>query len=119
ITIADYRRYVKPNGTAADVRATKLDDAKTIYKARYWEAMRCDDLRTGLDYAAAPSRTKHCQVFSRLRSAPSPRPQLPRLSRIERIRSAYGRLWSRSSHSPPRQPRRSLAVLWAWLRARC
>ncbi len=30
ITILDYRRYVKPNATAADVRAMKLDEAKAI-----------------------------------------------------------------------------------------
>jgi lysozyme family protein len=33
ITIADYRRYLKPSATAADVRAMRLDEAKTIYKA--------------------------------------------------------------------------------------
>ncbi|MGC1467549.1 MAG: glycosyl hydrolase 108 family protein, partial [Pseudolabrys sp.] len=36
ITIADYRKYVKPGATAADVRAMKVDDAKAIYRARYW-----------------------------------------------------------------------------------
>ena len=28
ITIADYRRYVKPDATAADVRAMSVDEAK-------------------------------------------------------------------------------------------
>lgn len=51
ITIYDYRRYVKPGATATDVRAMRLDEAKAIYRARYWEAMRCDDLPAGLDYA--------------------------------------------------------------------
>ena len=51
ITIADYRRYVKPGATAADVRAMPIDDAKTIYRARYWNAMRCDELPAGVDYA--------------------------------------------------------------------
>lgn len=51
ITISDYRRYVKPNATAADVRAMRLDDAKTIYRTKYWAAMRCDDLPAGVDYA--------------------------------------------------------------------
>jgi len=51
ITIADYRRYVKPNATAADVRAMKLDDAKAIYRAKYWAAQRCDDLPPGIDYS--------------------------------------------------------------------
>jgi lysozyme family protein len=50
ITIADYRRYVKPNATPADVRAMTIDEAKAIYRARYWDAMRCDELPIGIDY---------------------------------------------------------------------
>jgi lysozyme family protein len=51
ITIHDYRRYIKTNGTAADVRAMTLADAAKIYRARYWDALRCDELPAGLDYA--------------------------------------------------------------------
>jgi lysozyme family protein len=51
ITIADYRQYVKPGATAADVRAMRADEAKAIYRAHYWNAMRCDELPAGLDYA--------------------------------------------------------------------
>ncbi|MFZ5690684.1 MAG: glycoside hydrolase family 108 protein [Pseudomonadota bacterium] len=51
ITIHDYRRYIKANGTAADVRAMKRDDAAKIYRERYWHALRCDELPAGLDYA--------------------------------------------------------------------
>jgi lysozyme family protein len=51
ITIADYRRYVMPDATAADVRAMRLDDAKAIYRGKYWAAVRGDDLPAGLDYA--------------------------------------------------------------------
>jgi lysozyme family protein len=51
ITIHDYRRYVKPGATAADVRAMKLGEAKRIYREKYWNAMRCDELPAGLDYA--------------------------------------------------------------------
>jgi lysozyme family protein len=51
ITIHDYRRYIKANGTAADVRAMTLADAAKIYRARYWDALRCDELPAGLDYA--------------------------------------------------------------------
>jgi len=50
ITIADYRRYVKPDATAADVRAMKVEEAKAIYREKYWRAMRCDDLPAGVDY---------------------------------------------------------------------
>ena len=52
ITIVDYRKYVKPGATAADVRAMRLDEAKTIYRSKYWNALRCDELPAGLDYAA-------------------------------------------------------------------
>lgn len=51
ITIHDYRKYVKPSGTAADVRAMRLDDAKAIYRAKYWDALRCDALPAGVDYS--------------------------------------------------------------------
>lgn len=51
ITIVDYRKYVKPDAVAADVRAMKLDDAKAIYRAKYWDAQRCNDLPIGVDYA--------------------------------------------------------------------
>jgi lysozyme family protein len=51
ITIHDYRRYVKPGATAADVRSMRLDEAKRIYRETYWNALRCDDLPAGLDYA--------------------------------------------------------------------
>ena len=51
ITIADYRKYVKPDAGAADVRAMTIDEAKAIYRARYWAAQRCDELPAGVDYA--------------------------------------------------------------------
>ena len=51
ITIADYRRYVKPNATTADVKAMKVEEAKAIYRAQYWDTQRCDELPAGVDYA--------------------------------------------------------------------
>ena len=42
ITLADYRKYVKPDAGAADVRAMKARDAKAIYRAKYWDALHCD-----------------------------------------------------------------------------
>jgi lysozyme family protein len=50
ITIADYRKYVKPDASAADVRAMKVDEARAIYRTKYWGAMRCDALAPGVDY---------------------------------------------------------------------
>jgi lysozyme family protein len=51
ITIFDYRKYLKPGATAADVKAMTLIEAKRIYRAKYWDAQRCDDLPAGVDYA--------------------------------------------------------------------
>jgi len=51
ITIADYRRYLKPRASAADVRAMRLDEAKLIYRSKYWDALHCDALPAGVDYA--------------------------------------------------------------------
>ena len=56
ITIHDYRRYLKPGAAAADVRAMKIDEAKAIYRSKYWDAVRCDDLPAGLDYAVVRLR---------------------------------------------------------------
>jgi lysozyme family protein len=52
ITLADVRRYVKPDATARDVRDLSLSQAKAIYCTRYWDALRCDELPRGIDYAA-------------------------------------------------------------------
>lgn len=51
ITLADYRRYVKADATAADIKAMKVEHAKAIYRTKYWNALRCDALPAGLDYA--------------------------------------------------------------------
>lgn len=51
ITIYDYRKYVNPNASAADVKAMRIDEAKSIYKAKYWDAQRCSELESGVDYA--------------------------------------------------------------------
>jgi lysozyme family protein len=51
ITIHVYRQFVNPNATAADVKAMKVSEAKSIYRAKYWDAQRCDELPAGVDYA--------------------------------------------------------------------
>jgi lysozyme family protein len=51
ITLRDYRKYLKPGATAADVRRMKLADAQAIYRSKYWDALRCDQLPAGVDYA--------------------------------------------------------------------
>ncbi len=52
ITLANYRRHVKADATAADMRAMPKERAVAIYRAHYWDALRCDDLKSGIDYAA-------------------------------------------------------------------
>lgn len=51
ITLAVYRQFVKPDATAADVRAMPRAQARAIYRRRYWHALGCDALPAGLDYA--------------------------------------------------------------------
>ena len=51
VTIFDYQKYVKRDATAADVRTMTVEDAKRIYRTRYWDAQRCDELPAGVDYA--------------------------------------------------------------------
>lgn len=51
ITIFDVRMYVKKGATAADVKALTLDQAETIYKSKYWDAVKGDALPAGVDYA--------------------------------------------------------------------
>ena len=51
ITIHDARAYWKKEATAADVRNMPVDVAKDIYRSKYWDAMCCDNLPVGVDYA--------------------------------------------------------------------
>lgn len=51
ITIADFRHYVMATATAADVRAMTWDQARAVYRPKYWLACRCDQLEGGVDYA--------------------------------------------------------------------
>jgi lysozyme family protein len=50
ITLGDYRKYVKADATAADVRSMRVEEAKAIYREKYWGAIRCDELPAGVDY---------------------------------------------------------------------
>jgi lysozyme family protein len=51
ITLADARRYWKGDAAADDVRRMPQSVARKIYRERYWNALRCDDLPAGVDYA--------------------------------------------------------------------
>ena len=50
-TLTEWRRSRTPGATVTidDVRALKLDEAKEIYRSRYWNVTRCEDLPVGVD----------------------------------------------------------------------
>lgn len=50
ITLTDYRKYIKASGTALDVKNMTVDQAGVIYRERYWNALGCDNLPSGVDY---------------------------------------------------------------------
>lgn len=50
ITIHDVQLYIKKNATASDVKSLTLDEAKDIYKHKYWDSLDCDNLPSGVDY---------------------------------------------------------------------
>lgn len=53
ITLATFRKYVKPGGTKADLRALTEAQAIVVYKRQYWDRVMGDDLPSGVDYAVA------------------------------------------------------------------
>jgi len=50
ITLNDYRSYINRAGTAQDVKKLTVAQATTIYREKYWNALGCDDLSSGVDY---------------------------------------------------------------------
>lgn len=51
ITLADAQRFWKGGATAGDLRQMPESTARRIYRDRYWNALRCDDLPNGVDFA--------------------------------------------------------------------
>lgn len=52
VTIAVYREYKNdPLATKAQLKAITPEELFDIYKKRYWDKCRCDDLPSGVDYA--------------------------------------------------------------------
>lgn len=51
VTLANFRRYVKPSATKDDLRKITDEQVATIYKRYYWDAVRGSDLPSGIDYA--------------------------------------------------------------------
>jgi lysozyme family protein len=50
-TLTEWRRSRTPGAavTIEDVRALKLEEAKEIYRSRYWNVTRCEDMPAGVD----------------------------------------------------------------------
>ena len=51
VTFATFRQYVKPTGTIEDLKNLTVDQARVVYRQRFWSACRCEELPDGLAYA--------------------------------------------------------------------
>lgn len=51
ITLATFRRYVKPGGTKDDLRRLTVEQAATCYRRQYWDAVLGAELPDGVDFA--------------------------------------------------------------------
>lgn len=51
VTLATFRRYVKTNGTVADLKAITDAQVATVYYRHYWAAVNAQALPSGVDYA--------------------------------------------------------------------
>lgn len=51
VTHIDWAKWTGKEPTRAQMKALKQSDVKPLYKAYYWDILKCDDLPSGLDYA--------------------------------------------------------------------
>lgn len=51
VTIANFRKYVKPKGTVADLKKISNAQVATVFKRHYWDRVRADELPSGVDYS--------------------------------------------------------------------
>src|SRR5690606_511060 len=51
VTLANFRRYVKPDATKNDLRNITDGQIATIYRRFYWDAVAGAELPSGIDYA--------------------------------------------------------------------
>lgn len=65
VTLANFRRFIKPKGTIDDLKRLTLEQARDVYKQQYWNAVRADELPRGVDYCvfdfavnSGPARAK-------------------------------------------------------------
>lgn len=50
VTKKVWEEWVGHEVTKDDIKALTAEDVKPLYKQRYWDVCRCDDLPAGLDY---------------------------------------------------------------------
>ncbi|TMV79966.1 hypothetical protein FGG78_25630, partial [Thioclava sp. BHET1] len=50
ITLATFRKFVKPGGSIEDLKALTIPQAVIVYKRRFWDRVVADFLPIGLDY---------------------------------------------------------------------
>lgn len=67
ITLANFRRFVNPKGTIADLKKLTVEQAATVYQRQYWDAVMGSVLPAGVDYAvfdfAVNSGPKRAAMF--------------------------------------------------------
>lgn len=51
VTLANFRKYVKPSASKADLRNITDDQLATVYRRYYWDAVAGSELPDGIDYA--------------------------------------------------------------------
>ncbi|AWC20851.1 putative Peptidoglycan domain protein [Aminobacter sp. MSH1] len=51
VTLANFRRYVKPNATKDDLRKITNEQGGPVYRRFYWDAVHGAELPDGVDYA--------------------------------------------------------------------
>lgn len=51
VTLANFRRYVKPGATKADLRRITDEQIAVVYRRYYWDAVLGAELPSGVDYA--------------------------------------------------------------------
>lgn len=51
VTLQTFRRYVKADGTKADLQAISDEQIATVYYRHYWAAVNAQALPSGIDYA--------------------------------------------------------------------
>jgi lysozyme family protein len=51
VTLANFRRYVKPKATKEDLRKITDEQVATVYRRFYWDAVHGAELPGGIDYA--------------------------------------------------------------------